>query len=211
LPRHYDEYTFTNTTGATQCVTVDTNTACTGTNFIFTGAYLGSYDPNNICTNWIGDSGFSPNPDQAFQVNVDDGQTLVIVVSEVTPDAGCAGYTVTLDNICGGGGSPTPTATATPTCPPQGVAGAWMPGTPYPITDVRYGFAQTATHFYVFGGVSDGNRVNNVNRMSLATGTWEPRAPMPFTSEAPTCALMESTGIVYCILQHCHGRLDAVG
>ena len=58
LPRHYDQYTFTNTTGATQCVTVDTNTACTGTNFIFTAAYLGSFDPNNICTNWIGDSGF---------------------------------------------------------------------------------------------------------------------------------------------------------
>ena len=34
--------------------------------------------------------------------------------------------------------------------------------------------------------------------MDLATGTWESRAPMPFTSEAPTCALMESTGIVYC-------------
>ena len=33
---------------------------------------------------------------------------------------------------------------------------------------------------------------------SLATGTWEPRAPMPFESEAPTCALMEATGIVYC-------------
>src|SRR5438552_15559155 len=46
LPHHYDEYTFTNTTGATQCVTVDTNTACTGTNCIFTGAYLGSFDPN---------------------------------------------------------------------------------------------------------------------------------------------------------------------
>ena len=79
---------FTNTTGATQCVNVDTNTACTGTNFIFTAAYLGSFDPNNICTNWIGDSGSSPNPDQPFQVNVTNGQTLVVVVSEVTPDAG---------------------------------------------------------------------------------------------------------------------------
>ena len=67
-PRHYDSYTFTNTTGATQCVTVDTNTACTGTNFVFIGAYLGSFDPNNICTNWIGDSGGSPNPDQAVLV-----------------------------------------------------------------------------------------------------------------------------------------------
>ena len=64
--------------------------------------------------------------------------------------------------------------------------------------DVRYGFAQTATHFYVFGGVDNGTRTNAVNRMDLATGMWESRAPMPFTSEAPTCALMEATGIVYC-------------
>src|SRR5882724_11437384 len=147
-PRHYDEYTFTNTTGATQCVTVDTNTACTGTNFIFTAAYLGSFDPNNLCTNWIGDSGSSPNPELAFQVEVADGQTLVVVVSEVTANAGCPSYTVTLNNICGGGASPTPTATAT--CPPQGGAGAWIAGNPYPTTIVRYGFAQTATHFYVF-------------------------------------------------------------
>ena len=50
----------------------------------------------------------------------------------------------------------------------------------------------------MFGGVADGTRVNNVNRMDMASGTWQPRAPMPFTSEAPTCALDASTGIVYC-------------
>jgi hypothetical protein len=201
LPRHYDEYTFTNTTGATQCVTVDTNTPCTGTNFIFTGAYLGSFDPANICTNWIGDSGSSPNPDQPFQFNLDDGQTVVIVVSEVTPDAGCTGYTVTVSGICGGGVTPTPTAT--PTCPPgvapMGVPGPWTAGNPYPTTIVRYGFAQTATHFYVFGGVDNGAVVNAVNRMDLATGLWEPRAAMPTVGgEAPTCALDASAGIVYC-------------
>ena len=199
LPRHYDSYTFTNTTGATQCVTIDTNTACTGTNFIFIGAYLGSFDPANICTNWIGDAGSSPNPDQPFQVDVDNGQTLVVVVSEVTPDAGCPGYTVTITGLCGGGGgTPTPTATATPSCTAGGTPGPWIAGNPYPTTIVRYGFAQTATDFYVFGGVSDGTQVNAVNSYNIATGTWTPRAPMPFTSEAPTCALMESTGIVYC-------------
>ncbi|PYK63249.1 MAG: hypothetical protein DME50_17910, partial [Verrucomicrobia bacterium] len=107
--------------------------------------------------------------------------------------------------ILAGGGcgtpTPTPTVTPTPTCPPGGgpaVAGPWTMGNPYPITDVRYGFAQTATHFYVFGGVNDGTEVNNVNRMDIATGVWEPRASMPFTSEAPTCALDASSGIVYC-------------
>jgi hypothetical protein len=197
--RHYDSYTFTNTTGAPQCVTVDTNTDCTGTNFIFIAAYLGSYDPNNICTNWIGDSGFSPDVGlpQAFSFNVNDGDTFVVVVSEVTPQAGCPAYTMTItpESICGGGSSPTPT----PTCPAgAGAAGPWVAGNPYPLNDVRYGFAQTATHLYVFGGVADGTRTTTVNRMSLATGTWEPLAPMPFESEAPTCALMESTGIVYC-------------
>jgi hypothetical protein len=63
---------------------------------------------------------------------------------------------------------------------------------------VRYGFAQTATHFYVFGGVDNGFTTNAVNRMDLSTGNWEPRAPMPFSGEAPTCALDEPNGIVYC-------------
>jgi hypothetical protein len=80
----------------------------------------------------------------------------------------------------------------------RGTPGPWSTASPYPIPDVRYGFAQTATHFYVFGGVSNGTRVPDVNRMVLATGMWESRAAMPFTSEAPTCALMASTGIVYC-------------
>jgi hypothetical protein len=111
LLHHYDSYTFMNTTGSTQCVTIDTNSTCTGVRFIFTAAYLGSFDPANICTNWIGDSGFSPDPDIAFQVDVDNGQTLVVVVSNVTADGTCPGYTLTLTGLCGP--SPTPTATAT--------------------------------------------------------------------------------------------------
>ena len=142
-PHHYDQYTFTNTTGATQCVTVDTNTACTGVNFIFIAAYLGSFDPSNICTNWIGDSGSSPDPDQAFSFNVDNGQTFVVVVSELTPDAGCPAYTITVSPqaICGGATptaspsatvtvSATPTATATGTVSPTPTATARPSPTP---------------------------------------------------------------------------------
>ena len=94
-------------------------------------------------------------------------------------------------------------------------------GLAIPDNDVRYGFAQTATHFYVFGGVSNGTRVTDVNRMDIATGMWQSRAPMPFTSEAPTCALMAATDFVYCTegdtgsgfasLQHRHQQLDATG
>jgi hypothetical protein len=81
---------------------------------------------------------------------------------------------------------------------PSQATGGWTMGTPYPTAIVRYGFAQTVTHFYVFGGVDNGSTTSDVNRMNIATGVWEPRAPMPFSGEAPTCALMESTGIVYC-------------
>ena len=118
LPRHYDSYTFTNTTGSTQCVTVDMDAmTCTGTNFIFFQAYLGSFDPNNLCTNYLADSGVVRTRRRSFSFNLDDGQTVVIVVNEVDPDAGCVGYSFTVSGICGGGVSPTPTATATPTCP----------------------------------------------------------------------------------------------
>jgi len=102
LLHHYDSYTFTSTSGSTQCVAIDTNTACMAARFIFTAAYLGSFDPNNICTNWIGDSGFSPDPDQAFQVEVPAGETLVVVVSNVTADATCPDYTVTITGLCTG-------------------------------------------------------------------------------------------------------------
>jgi len=118
-----------------------------------------------------------------------NGTWSLYLVDDAAADMGSisGGWTLTIttDGPCG---------TPTPTCTP----GPWSTATPYPTTIARYGSAQTATHFYVFGGVSNGTRVNNVNRLVLATGMWEARAPMPFTSEAPTCALMESTGIVYC-------------
>ncbi|PYX88582.1 MAG: hypothetical protein DMG67_16830, partial [Acidobacteria bacterium] len=108
-PHHYDSYTFTNTTGSTQCVHIDTNTA----------------DPANICNNWIGDSGSSPNPDQPFDVDVNNGDTLVVVVSEVTPDAGCPAYTLTVTGLCAGG-TPSPT----PACSPIVIDGSIATGDP---------------------------------------------------------------------------------
>ena len=155
------------------------------------------YDP--ATNSWT--SGPTLNQQRAFPAGAAVGNTAVAV-------GGYTGSNTTTSveiNVAGGGcASPTPTVpptatpTASPSCTPGGTPGAWSTASPYPISIVRYGFAQTATHFYVFGGVSDGTRVPDVNRMDLATGMWQSRAPMPFTSEAPTCALMASTGIVYC-------------
>ena len=118
---HYDAYTFTNTTGSTQCVTVGIDTDCQGSNFIFTAAYLETFDPNNICTNWIADEGQSPIPGNPtpFSFNIEHDQTLVLVVSEVTANAGCPSYTMTVSGLCG---SVTPTPTPTPSATPTATA-----------------------------------------------------------------------------------------
>jgi hypothetical protein len=137
---HYDAYTFTNMTGSAQCVTVDINTDCQGSNFIFTAAYLGTFDPNNICTNWIADEGQSPIPGNAmpFSFNIEDGQTFVLVVSEVTANEGCPSYTMTVSGLCGGV-TPTPTATATPKPTPTPTATARPIPTPrsHPTPRIR--------------------------------------------------------------------------
>src|SRR5262249_61550320 len=84
---------------------------------------LETFDPNNICANWIADEGQSPVPGNPtpFSFNIDNGQTFVLVVSEVAADAGCPSYTMNVSGFCGGVGAPTPTptATATPTSPPR--------------------------------------------------------------------------------------------
>src|SRR5204862_1880795 len=104
---------------------------------------------------------------------------------------------VQVSNLTGGGGcatptpspsaspSPSPSASPSPSPSPTCVPGAWSAGSPYPVPISRYAFAQTGTHFYVFGGVSNGSRVNNVNRMDILTGVRQSPAPQPFTSEAP--------------------------
>ena len=155
------------------------------------------YDP--ATNSWT--SGPNLNQQRSFPAGTDVGNTAVAV-------GGYNGSTTITSveiNVAGGGcASPTPTVpptatpTASPSCTPGGTPGAWSTASPYPISIVRYGFAQTATHFYVFGGVSDGTRVADVNRMDLATGMWQSRASMPFSSEAPTCALMPGTNFVYC-------------
>lgn len=122
---HYDAYTFTNSSGATQCITVGIDTECQDNNFIFAAAYLGTFDPNNICTNWIADEGQSPVPGNPtpFSFNIENNETFVLVISEVTANAGCPSYTMTVSGLCTNSSpTPTPTVTVTPTSTPTPTA-----------------------------------------------------------------------------------------
>jgi hypothetical protein len=107
-PYHYDAYTFTNTTGVSQCVSVTLNSACGGVNEVMSEAYLGSYNPANVCANYLADLGSSPPPAGTYSFTVPAGATFVVVVNEINPGGGCTAYTLDVTGTCGLVRVPTP-------------------------------------------------------------------------------------------------------
>jgi hypothetical protein len=131
----YDLYSFVN--GPTPaCATITTTATCSAaTNPIITVAYLGSFNPANLCTNYLGDPGGSPANSNSFSVNVPANGTLLVNVQEITAGTGCSGYSVTVSgliaNAVGSGPcvtptppppTPTPTPTPLPTVTPSPTA-----------------------------------------------------------------------------------------
>lgn len=87
---NYETFTYTNTSGATACVTVnfDPNTggAPCGTN-AHASAYLSSYNPASQATNYVGDVGSSVT--QPFSFDVPAGTDMVLVVTNTASQAIC--------------------------------------------------------------------------------------------------------------------------
>jgi len=92
LAHGYDAYRIPNFSGRSECVAVTVSTACA---FIHASTYLTSFNPSDITANWIADIGASPNPSKSFSFNVPNGQTAILVVSDVGT-TGCASYSVTI-------------------------------------------------------------------------------------------------------------------
>jgi tartrate-resistant acid phosphatase type 5 len=122
---HYKLYQFTNTSNWMVCVTATVLASCAGNNSIFSGAYLNSFDPNNVCTNIMGDPGFIDNGvPVSYSFNVPANTTFFINVNEVDPGAGCSAYTLTvtgLPNTACATATSTVTSTNTPTITPTSV------------------------------------------------------------------------------------------
>jgi Carboxypeptidase regulatory-like domain len=141
-PHYYKTFTFTNTSGAARCYTVTINAGLNGPGDIESVAYDQVYDPTNIDTNYLGDTGISglgTTVDKAtYSFTVPAGHNFVIVVN--TTGSATSGTTASsqfsgtvsgfIDNTPGPGActtsptpaptataSPTPTATPTPTPP----------------------------------------------------------------------------------------------
>ena len=83
---HFDAYTISFAPNATQTVfyEISLSSSSGGTAPVFSVAYLNSFNPANIATNYLGDPGSSPLPGPvSYQVIVPPAQTLVVVFSEV--------------------------------------------------------------------------------------------------------------------------------
>src|SRR5262249_14014197 len=97
----FDAYQFANNTNQPVCVTFSFATSCGAQQAIHAAAYLGSLDPNNPCTNYLGDFGGNVDPatTRLFAVNAPASSRVVLVVHEIGVITGCAGYSVTVSGL----------------------------------------------------------------------------------------------------------------
>jgi hypothetical protein len=139
LPRHYKAYTFWNPVGSfsTQCVNVRIDTtACSGN--IVSATYIASFDPNNVCSNYLGDAGDVIVGSGSYEFDIFRGRYLVVVVTEVTPNSGCSDFTVTITPQYECFSTPTPTFT-------QGPSTRTPTGTPTPPSPIPTSTPTNAT------------------------------------------------------------------
>ena len=93
--RLYDSYSITNPYNTPVCATIGITSYC-GTN-IFCAAYLGSYNNTSQCINYLADPGSSFTTSGFYEATIPANATMVVVVHEVNPATGCAGYRLSVD------------------------------------------------------------------------------------------------------------------
>jgi large repetitive protein len=93
--RLYDSYNITNPRSVPVCATIGLASGC-GTS-LFNVAYLGSFDPTALCTNYLADPGSSFPGTGYMEVTIPANATIVVVVHEVNTGTGCANYQLTVD------------------------------------------------------------------------------------------------------------------
>lgn len=101
--KRFDSYTFTAST--TGCVTVTINPS--NATALFSAAYLTSFDPNAIQTNYLADYGVTTAGTLSYSFNVTAGQQFVVVIHEVATGGGIGvNYALNVSGPIQGGCSP---------------------------------------------------------------------------------------------------------
>ena len=117
-PRNYDAQTIANAAPTSRCITITATTSgCNGTGAQITpAAYSPTFNPANLCTNYIGDGGGSPTPGPVtFTVNLPAGQPLVVVMQAANGTStftGCGSYTLSITGFVDNSDGGRPVATA---------------------------------------------------------------------------------------------------
>jgi hypothetical protein len=119
-----------------------------GDNSVRSIAYLGTYDPANLCTNYLADGG-AAGPSYSYSFNLAAGSSAVVVLYENSPNIGCDQYHVSIDSC----EAAVPTATTTPSNTPAATNTPTVTPTPGACT---YSVA-TATATIIPGGTDIGN------------------------------------------------------
>jgi hypothetical protein len=153
--RFYDSYTITNPTSAPICATIGLTSGCGTT--LFSAAYLGSFNPASVGTNYLADHG-STFPNTAFyEATIPANGTIVVVVHEVNPGTGCSNYNLRVD---------VPGATVAPTASSNSPICA---GNTLNLTGTGTGtYAWTGPN----GFTSSAQNPSIANATTLATGTY---------------------------------------
>ncbi len=100
---HYDTYPFVNNTPGVQCVTVTLDASgCAISANLFSAAYLSSFDPSNLCTNYLADMGTSSDTTGFYSFSVPAWNAYSVVVHEVNAGTYCPAYSL----VVSGGACP---------------------------------------------------------------------------------------------------------
>src|SRR6185436_5558913 len=80
------------------CASIALYVNCSSPNFLTASAYLGSYNPLNHCTNYLGDLGTAiTGGPVTFEVTIPGNATIVIKVNNFNAGSLCNDYRVVVD------------------------------------------------------------------------------------------------------------------
>ncbi|MGE0639393.1 MAG: hypothetical protein AB7G12_07305 [Thermoanaerobaculia bacterium] len=100
---NYEAYSIPNESGTPQCVMVEYELIGGGTCDIQVNAFLGGFDPTNLCANYGADSGFSLTGATTLQTNLEvpAATDLVVVAHAVNqPSIGCQYQLRVIGDVC---------------------------------------------------------------------------------------------------------------
>ena len=96
---HYKAYTFTNTSGADACVTIELQSS----DDVMAATYLNSYNATTISNNFLGDAGISTAQADGgvttYSTEIPNGMKFVVVVNEVTQNSGTQPYVLGISGL----------------------------------------------------------------------------------------------------------------